>query len=116
MSKNTDAPTVYDQILALFGVRDALLLLAREEFERDIPNNYYLLDYLGKSVGLATSALHLTFSETGSPLGNAGSTPIFHYDDGEGHGFKDPRDSGIKPDLRSAPLPSGPAGDDDDNE
>lgn len=97
---HNDAPTVHDQILALFGVRDVLLLLAREEFERPVPNNYFLLDYLGKSVDLATSALHWTLSEPQSKLGHAANMPIFNTDDGQGHGFGERYDCGVKADLR----------------
>lgn len=72
-----DHPTIGEQIEALLGVRDALMLLAKDEYERSIPNNYFLLQYLSQSVDMATSALFATFSESSSPLSSLYQTQVF---------------------------------------
>ena len=80
-----DHPTVGEQIEALFGVRDTLMLLARDAYEQPLPNNYFLLQFLAHSVDMATSALHLTFSESKPPAVDLYEAPVF-----EPRGFQRP--------------------------
>lgn len=78
---------VAEQSFDLFGVWDALLLLAKAEYERSVPNNYFLLQYLGESVDMATSALHSTFTEPKSPHCDLYDAPTF-----DPRGFTEPWD------------------------
>lgn len=72
-------PTVHDQIAALFGVRDVLMMMAREEVNESEPNNYFVFDYLSKSIDIAASALYSTFCAGGQDqLSKLANQPVAH--------------------------------------